>query len=99
MKIVNKTKFIRMIILMIGIIIFISFAFSNDTLSKGEVKEKTIYISSGDTLWSIASDEKENNAYYERKDIRDIIYEIKKINNLECNNTLVVGQKLVVNSL
>ena len=99
MKIINKKKFTRMVFIMIGVITFIFFVFSNTSLSKGEVKEKIIYISNGDTLWSIASDEKETNAYYEQKDIRDIVYDIKKMNNLENNNTLVIGQKLVINSL
>lgn len=99
MKIVNRKKFIRMIILMFGIIAITSFGFTNISFSKGEVKEKTIYIINGDTLWSIASNEKENNAYYEEKDIRDIVHEIKEINNIENNSILSVGEKLIVNSL
>ena len=99
MRIVNKKKFIRMITLIIGIIVFTSIYFSNISFSKGEVKTKTIYVSSGDTLWTIASEEQENNLYYEDKDIRDIIYEIKKINNLENKSNLIVGQKLIINQL
>lgn len=99
MRIVNKKKFIRMITLIIGIIVFTSICFSNISFSKGEVKTKTIYVSSGDTLWTIASEEQENNLYYEDKDIRDIIYEIKKINNLENKSNLIVGQKLIINHL
>lgn len=99
MKIVDKRKFIRMLVVMFGVIATIFFMFGNKSYSKGEIKEKVIYISNGDTLWSIASDEKENNAYYESKDIRDIIHEIKEINNIDNNNTLVIGQKLIINSL
>ena len=79
MRIVNKKKFVRMIILIVGIISILFICFSNISFSKGEIKTKSIYVSSGDTLWTIATEEQENNSYYEDKDIRDIIYEIKKI--------------------
>ena len=42
-------------------------------------------ITRGDTLWSIAEYEIKNNDYYKNQDIRKVIYEIKKINNLEGN--------------
>lgn len=99
MKIVNKRKFINMVIFVVGIVITLFFYFSNTSFSKEEIKTKTIYVSSGDTLWSIAKQEKETNAYYEDKDVRDIIFEIKKSNNLEKTSSLKVGQKLIVNSL
>ncbi len=99
MRIVNKKKFTRMIIIVLGVIFTICFYFSNVSFSKGEVKTKNIYVSSGDTLWSIATQEKENNSYYEDKDIRDIIYEIRKINELDNTSYLKVGQKLVLYSL
>lgn len=99
MRIVNRGKFIKMVVLILGIIITLSFYFVNISFSKGDVKTKTVYVSSGDTLWTIASYEQENNIYYENKDIRDIIYEIRKLNNLENNATLTVGQKLIVKSM
>lgn len=99
MRIVNKKKFIRMITFIAGIIIISLIGFSNISFSKGEIKTKTIYVSSGDTLWTIAAEQQENNLYYEDKDIRDIIYEIKKINKLENNSNLISGQKLVVKYL
>ena len=99
MRIVNKKKFTRMVIVMLGIIFSICFYFSNISFSKGEVKTKIMHVSNGDTLWSIAMQEKENNSYYENKDIRDIIYEIRKVNDLDNNSCLKVGQKLVLYSL
>lgn len=95
MRIVNVKKFLRMILLIIGIVIAICFCFSNKAYSRGETSEKTIYVANGDTLWSIAANEQEKNSYYLDKDIRDIIYEIKKLNNLE-NNNLSIGQKLII---
>ena len=99
MRIVDKKKFYRMIVLIIALIAFGIFIFGTTSFSGGEVEEKIIYISSGDTLWSIASEEKENNLYYKNKDIRDIILDIKKINGLDNNTTLSVGQKIVLKSL
>ena len=97
MRIVNKKKFIKMVILIIGIISISFICFINISFSKGEIKTKTLYVSSGDTLWSIAKEEQENNLYYEDKDIRDIIYQIRKLNNLENNRNLTEGQKLIIN--
>lgn len=92
MKIVNKKKFIRSIII-IGIILFISFILINNTLSHNEISYKTIYISSGDTLWGIAKQEKNCNIYFEDKDIRTIVDEIKHTNGLN-KADLIIGQKL-----
>ena len=99
MRIVNKKKFVKMIILIVGIIGILFICFSNISFSKGNIKTKTIYVSNGDTLWTIAQYEQENNTYYDDKDIRDIVYEIKKLNKLENNSNLLVGQKLVINDL
>lgn len=96
MRIVNMKKFIRMVILIIGIIVITSICFCNISFSKGEIKTKSIYVSSGDTLWTIASEEKENNLYYENKDIRDIVYQIKKLNSIDNNSNLIEGQKLII---
>ena len=99
MKIVNMKKFLRMTLIVFVIIIGISLYFSNVSFSKGDIKTKTVNVTKGDTLWSIAREEQENNAYYENKDIRDIIYEIKKLNKLDNNSNLNIGQKLIIKSL
>lgn len=95
MKKVNKVKFIRSLIITIGLIIFIILMLSNISFSHTEIIYKEIAISSGDTLWNIAKYEKKNNAYFEDKDVRDIIEEIKYINNLNTNN-LSIGDKLAI---
>lgn len=99
MKIVNMKKFLRMTLIVFVIIIGISLYFSNVSFSKGDIKNKTVNVTKGDTLWSIAREEQENNAYYENKDIRDIIYEIKKLNKLDNNSNLKIGQRLIIKSL
>jgi len=93
MKKIDKRKFIRSSSVTIGVILFLIFILSNISFSHTEVIYKEIAISHGDTLWSIAKYEKANNVYFANKDIQDIIYEIKYINNLNSSN-LNIGDKL-----
>lgn len=96
MKIVDKTKFIRsnviLAILISSIVIFATNAYSNV-----ETKYKEEYVCAGDTLWSIAQEELENNKYFEGKDIRYVVNELKKVNNL-ANANLNEGDKLKIPS-
>lgn len=94
MKIVNKIKFIRTISVL-TIIICVFVIFSHKTYSIGEIKYREDYIYAGDTLWNIAKKEIENNKYFENKDIREVINEIKKINNFESSD-LKEGQKILL---
>lgn len=93
-KIVDKKKFIRSFILIISIIFLILLGI-NHTYSKTEVSYKEDYILKGDTLWSIAENEINTNKYYQNKDIRDVISDIKEINHLQDGN-LTIGQKIVI---
>ena len=54
MKIVNMKKFLRMTLIVFVIIIGISLYFNNVSFSKGDIKTKTVNVTKGDTLWSIA---------------------------------------------
>ena len=96
MRIVNKTKFIRsnviLAILISSIVIFATKAYSNV-----ETKYKEEYVCAGDTLWSIAQEELENNKYFEGKDIRYVVNELKNVNNL-ANANLNEGDKLKIPS-
>ena len=94
-KIISIKKFIRSILLVLVILVSFSFIISNKTFSHGDVKYKTIYISSGDTLWKIAKEEQNTNAYFEGKDIRDIVSSLKIINNLNTGH-LIIGEKLQI---
>ena len=94
MKIVNKVKFVRtvsILILLIGALII----FSKNTYSKGQVKYKDVFIYSGDTLWDIAIEEITNNKYFQNKDIREVVWELKNINNLE-DSDLIEGQNIKI---
>ncbi len=76
MKIVNKFKFIRST----TILVFLLLAIFNISIAKSNKEEAEIVdytISRGETLWSIAE---ENRA--EKEDIRQYIYDIKKLNNM-----------------
>lgn len=98
LRIVNVSKFVRSIIILIGIIICISIFAFNTSLSHKESTYKTIYVANGDTLWSIAKTEKNSNPYYEDKDVRDIVNSIKIVNNLETSD-LNLNQELIIPSI
>ena len=98
MKIVNRRKFLRSICVLIGAIVAIILFCPKATLSHNENEYSNyemITVAKGDTLWSIASEQQENNPYYVEKDVRFIISELKKANNLN-NSELQIGQKLKV---
>lgn len=93
-KIVNKKKFIRSLIILLAIVILALLGINN-TYSKTEVAYKEDYIIKGDTLWSIAENEINTNEYYKNKDIREVMYEIKQLNNIK-NENLEIGQKILI---
>ena len=95
MKRINKRKFIRSTSITIGLIILFILMLSNISFSHTEIKYKEIAVSAGDTLWSIAKYEQNNNLYFEDKDVRDIVAEIKLLNNLKTSN-LSIGDKLSI---
>lgn len=95
MVIKNWKKFLRAIFIIIGVIIFINLLIPDKAFSNQKVEYKTVAVSNGDTLWTIAKEEQKENAYYEGKDIRDIVYNIKKVNNLK-NSNLKVNQVLEI---
>lgn len=92
-KIINHRKFRRRVILIVFILCCIVFNIKNSASSEAKIEYKTITVSSGDTLWTIAQREQERNKYYEEKDVREIISDIKDINNLKSSN-LSVEQNL-----
>lgn len=95
MRKINKKKFIKSTSITVSLIFFIILFISNISFSHTEISYKKINIISGDTLWSIAKYEKCNNPYFENKDIRDIVDEIKYVNKLG-NNNLKIGDNLTV---
>ncbi len=95
MKIVNFKKFIRSIFLILLVIFALSLICAKASLSHKEVEYKTLCVSEGDTLWSIAKDLQSNNDFFKNKDVREIIFCIKDINHLN-NSSLYVNQELLI---
>ena len=94
MKIINKKRFI------ISNLILFSFIFMLIYMAKGTFSTNIInytetYIEEGDTLWEIALTQQKNNEYYKNKEIREIVNDLKKVNNLKKSN-LSVNQKIII---
>ena len=87
MKIVNLPRFIVSMTIIVCIISFVMSMLTNVVFSASPIKYNTITVSEGDTLWSIASALEGN--------IRENIYTIKEINNLE-SSMIYVGQEILV---
>lgn len=98
MKKLNLKKVMKLIVVMIVLVIIILLFIHSTSLSYKDIQYHEIYVCSGDTLWEIAKNEQQNNDYYKGKDIREVIFHIKKINNLSSSD-LSINQKLLIPSL
>ena len=97
MKIRDKKKFITRTSILGAIVLFIVL-FTSNSFSNVEYERKTIYVSYGDTLWSISAEEQENNSYYYGKNIKYVLDDIRYINNLK-DSYIYEGQKLEIPTL
>lgn len=86
----NRFRFTVFIILAAAAISLMAFMFMPESTS-ADISNKTtiVYVSSGDTLWSIA------DKYTNNGDVREMVYRIKKLNNLNSSN-LYPGQQIEV---
>jgi LysM repeat protein len=73
-RIVSKRRFISSIIILITLIGLLNFVLADDP----DKTYQSYTVKPGDTIWKIAKNYSDIN-----KDIRDIIYEIKDLNNLK----------------
>lgn len=87
MRIKNLKRFIISMTILFTIISFLCSLLTNKVFSYTLPKYEKIVVSKGDTLWSIASELNGN--------IRENIYKIKKINNLE-TSYIYEGQELQI---
>lgn len=87
MKIVNLPRFIVSMTVIVCIISFVISMLTNVVFSASPVEYNTIVVAEGDTLWSIASSIEGN--------VRENIYNIKEVNNLQ-SSIIYVGQELLV---
>ena len=97
-KIVNKNKFIKLPIILLGLLFILILMFTTKASSNTEMTYKTVYVSQGDTLWDIAVKETSINPYYKDYDIRDVVQNIKECNELG-NISLSIGEELKIPSL
>ena len=91
-------RIIKLSVVIVILALLVLLFIHSTSLSYEEIEYSELYVSSGDTLWSIAKFEQENNAYYKGKDVREIIFDIKKVNNLPSSD-LVINQKILIPSL
>jgi LysM repeat protein len=84
----NKSRFIVFISLLI--LLFCTILFTANVYSAKEKSSKLVVVKQGDTLWDIA-----NRNINEYQDIRQYIYEIKKLNRLD-NCEIYPGNELKV---
>lgn len=98
MRIKNKKKFIKSITILCLAILIIAVIGIKNIYSNTTVSYKEEYVLKGETLWSIAEKQTENNKYYYNKDIREVVSHLKNINHLE-NANLKEGQKILVPTL
>ena len=85
-KITNKFKFIRTL----TILLIILYALFSNVIAKEERQVIDYTVSKNETIWSIAKEHKK-----EDEDIREVVYEIQKINNL-FNQDLSNGQVIKI---
>ena len=74
LRIVNKARFITSITVIIMFLVLI-FSF---TSAKENVVYEDYIVTSGETLWTIATENKKAD-----EDIREYIYELQQINNID----------------
>ncbi len=98
MRKLNVKRIIKLIVVMVVLVITILLFIHSTSLSYRDTQYREIYVCSGDTLWDIAKNEQQNNDYYKGKDIREVIFHIKKINNLPSSD-LNINQKILIPSL
>ena len=64
--------------------------FADKATAANEIVNKHVIVHSGDSLWSIASDNIEQG-----KSVRSYVYEIAELNNIK-DNTIYAGQTILV---
>lgn len=76
-------------ILIFAVVMVCLMAFPTTVNGDEEYTFKTYEVRQGDTLWDIALRECDTN-----RDVRQVIYDIKQMNNMRSNPHLLVGETL-----
>jgi len=80
----------RVLLTLVMAILFVIFASS--VTAKNHINTKEIYITQGDTLWSVARDAIKEN---KNMNIQKVVCEIEKINNITDSN-IYAGQTIEI---
>lgn len=89
-RMLNSITFLRCVIIFILIaLIFITLFISKVNFEGNDFHKEEYIIKSGDSLWSIGK-----KCIRESVDIREWIYEVKKLNNIDDN--IYAGQVILV---
>jgi len=89
-KVVNKFRFITFLTVCILLIAFSISALCNVATAQRKQEYKTVEVMYGDTLWEIAKTYGDPD-----KDVREVIYDICKINNVNASS-LKAGMEIKV---
>lgn len=88
----KKRKSIKVTIVSVLMLTMLLIVFTSQVVAINHLNTKEIIIASGDSLWSIAREVKDE---HKNINIQKVIYDIEKINNLT-NSNIYVGQLLEV---
>lgn len=95
MKIVNYRKFITSIALSTVVLLLALLTLFSSVSAYTTPNYSSVYVEYGDTLWSISEIQSNTNLYYQGKDIRYIVKDIRDINNLT-SCSIQPGQELLI---
>lgn len=80
-RIINRTRFYLFLTILLVLIFIVFYTFKVDARGLSEVSANTVYVSSGDTLWTLSL------KYVKRDmDIRDYISKVIEFNDLQSIN-------------
>lgn len=85
----NKRRFATIIIMFVLITVFMGMVVSAGASSPAKIDFDKVKVKQGDTLWEIAL------KHSPKKDVREYIYDIKKLNNLD-GDDIYTGQILLI---
>ena len=97
-KAMYRRRRILALILAVGMILIIAFS-TRAIKIKADEKKNVVYrtefisVENGDTLWNIAK--YVNNKSYYKRDVREVVYDIKELNNIG-NEHIYPGQLIEV---
>lgn len=90
-KIVDKMRFTIALFLLLAAISCVFMLTFNTVSGKENTKYKDYVVARGDTLWTIA-----DIVSSEEIDIREIVYELSVVNDIDGNGTIYPGQTLKI---